>query len=102
MKKLRVIKDKSGLPLPDITLADASAIKALARGDATPAQQGIALDWFIKKAGMIGTMEFDPISDRMSAFNGGRRFVSTTAVYILTTDIKTFDTNPTNQPKENL
>jgi hypothetical protein len=56
------------------TDADAGAIQALARGDASPEQQKRALQWIVE----VGAMTYQDTqmdSDRDTAFANGRRFV---------------------------
>jgi hypothetical protein len=57
--------------------ADASAIKALAAGTASAAQQQRALDWIVHKACATYDLSFRPGEggERDSAFAEGKRFV---------------------------
>ena len=55
-------------------LADASALQALARGEATPEQQKRALAWVMGKAAAVGEFEYRTDA-RDHAFASGRRFV---------------------------
>ena len=55
-------------------LADASAIQALERGEATPEQQKRALNWIIQSAAAVGEFEYRT-EERDHVFASGRRFV---------------------------
>jgi hypothetical protein len=54
--------------------ADALAIKALAAGNASEAQQKRALDWILEACG-LRDLSFRPDSDRATSFAEGKRFV---------------------------
>ncbi len=54
---------------------DASAIQALARGDANDQQQRRALQWIVEKASMVGDQSFVPGQADVVAFIEGRRSV---------------------------
>lgn len=90
----RAIKRVPPLSLPETAPADASAIKALNRGDATPEQQRRALDWIIKKACLIGTLPFDLDSDRVSNLNMGRQFVGLQILHVVTEPMEAFQPTP--------
>lgn len=64
------------LPVP-FAKADAYAIKALARGEATEEQQKRALEWFVYTASVADDLSYRPgvDGDRATAFAEGRRFV---------------------------
>ena len=64
-------------------IPDASALQALARGEATPDQQKRALDWFINRGAMTYEPTFHPGMPDASAFSEGRRFVGLQAVKLL-------------------
>ena len=68
----------------DWEVADAGALQALARGDATPEQQKRALEWTIKNAALAYDVSFQPESDRASSFAEGRRFVGLKIIELLT------------------
>lgn len=59
----------------DWEVADASALQALERGDASADQQRRALRWILKNAAIVQQVTFQPESDRATAFAEGRRFV---------------------------
>lgn len=64
-------------------IADASAIQALYRGDATSDQQQRALQWIINVAGANDDLPWLPESDRVSSFFAGRQFVARQVVKLL-------------------
>jgi len=73
--------------------ADASALQALARGDASPDQQQRALNWIIYDA--CGTYDLDYRPDaRDHAFVSGRRFVGLELVKLLKVVTSTFVKKP--------
>ncbi len=59
----------------DYTPADAAAMQALSRGDASEAQQRRVVDWLFREGARIGDLSWVPESDRASSFMEGRRFV---------------------------
>ena len=69
--------------------ADASALQALARGDASQDQQQRALNWIIYQACATYDLEYrtDP---RDHAFASGRRFVGLELVKLLKVSAKAF------------
>lgn len=78
-------------------LPDASALQALARGNADEAQQKRALDWIIKNA--CGTYDLDYRPDaREHAFVSGRRFVGLEIVQLLHINVGALRTAKQNQP----
>ena len=62
---------------PHVTKAEASAIRALAKGEADEVQQKRALQWVVQYAAGIGDLCYrpGPDGDRETAFAEGRRFV---------------------------
>lgn len=52
-----------------------TAIKAMMKGDATPDQQRMGMEWIVNSLSMLGEQSFDAENDRVTAFNEGRRFV---------------------------
>ena len=68
---------------PDWELADASAIQALERGEATPEQQKRALKWIVETASSTYDLSYRPESERDTAFAEGRRFVGLNIVKLL-------------------
>lgn len=72
-------------------LADVAALQALSRGQATEAQQKMALDFFINKASRYYDLSFRPgghEGDRDTAFAEGRRFAGQQTVKMLKTDVR--------------
>ena len=55
--------------------ADAAAIQAIARGDASADQQRRALDYIINNIAGTYDLSYRPDSDRDTAFAEGKRFV---------------------------
>lgn len=71
---------------PDYELADATALQALSRGEASPDQQKRALRWIIQNAAATYDMTFHPGADegrRNTDFAEGRRFVGNQCVKLL-------------------
>lgn len=67
----------------DYDIADAAAIQALTRGDATDEQQQRAIKWIIESAAGTYDQTFWPggdDGDRNTAFAEGKRFVGNTIV----------------------
>lgn len=70
------------------TLADASAIQALTRGEATPDQQKRALDWILRKACALPEWAYQPgTSDRDTNIALGRQFVGHQIVKLQNADM---------------
>ena len=68
-------------------LADASAIQALARGDASKDQQQRVLQWVIERAAGTYDMSYRPQSSRDTDFAEGRRWVGLQIVTLLKADL---------------
>jgi len=64
-------------------IADAGALQALARGEATPEQQKRALDWIINNGARCYDVSFIPDNQYATAFMEGRRFVGSKIVTML-------------------
>ncbi|HET7409684.1 MAG TPA: hypothetical protein VFJ13_05745 [Paracoccaceae bacterium] len=60
---------------PEWGVADAAAVQALARGDATPAQQQRALAWIVEGACGTYDLSWRPNDPHWTSFAEGRRFV---------------------------
>lgn len=73
---------------PDWDKADAGALKALSRGDASPDQQKRALGYVINALAGTYDMTYRPESDRDSAFAEGRRFVGLQIVKLLNLNLE--------------
>lgn len=71
------------IPVPPWDNADAYAIQALERGEATPEQQQRALRWIVDRA--CGTYDFPdkPDHDRLCAIFDGRRFAGLQIVKLI-------------------
>ena len=69
----------------------AASIKALAKGEAAPEQQRLALNWIISEC--AGTYEsvYFPESVRQSDFASGKRFVGNQIVGIVNMPMALFD-----------
>ena len=78
----KIISEPLPYAPPPYELADASALQALARGDATAEQQQRALVWVINSA--AGTYDVEYRNDpRDHAFVSGRRFVGLAIVKLV-------------------
>lgn len=82
---MRKPRDPAWLPA-SYTLADVSAVQALALGEAQPHQQKAALDWIIRCA--AGTYEPSYRSDadggdRETAYAEGRRFIGLSLIKLV-------------------
>ena len=82
MAKKEAKKSEAWYP-PDWELADASAIQALEKGEATKEQQQRALKWIIEIASSTYDLSYRPESERDTAFAEGRRFVGLNIVKLL-------------------
>lgn len=69
------------------TAAQAGAIQALSRGQASEHQQRVAYDWLVKEAGGIGAQSFRAGDSHATAFMEGRRFVAAQIVALTMIDI---------------
>ena len=76
------------LQLPETSLGEARAIKALAKGEATEMQQVLAYNYIWRKLGMVGGLSFIPESDGVTSFNEGRRFVGISLINLVETPIE--------------
>lgn len=71
-------------------VADASALQALSRGDATPDQQKRALDWIITKGARAYDVSFQPDNPHGTDFFEGRRFVGLKIVELMKISTRDF------------
>lgn len=80
-------------------LADATALKRLADGTASPEQQQRALKWVIEGACATYDLSYRP-GDRDTCFSEGRRFVGLQIVKMLklNTSVLKKDKGPSEQP----
>lgn len=76
--------------------ADASAMQALERGEATPEQQKRALSWIINVGAATYNQSFVPGQQDASAFAEGRRFVGLQLVKLLHVNPQAFVKDKTN------
>jgi len=68
----------SAVARPDLSIGQVSAIKALARGEATPDQQRIAVEYLLHGLSVVDGLSFRPDAlggQRETDFAEGRRFV---------------------------
>lgn len=70
------------------SVADVSAIKAMAAGTATPEQQQRAMKWIIETNCGTYDVSYRPDSDRDTTFAEGKRFVGLQIVKLLKLDIE--------------
>lgn len=68
--------------------ADAYAIQALMRGDASPEMQQRALKWIIERAALTYDQSFYPESPHMTSFAEGMRSVGNQIVKLTKLDTK--------------
>lgn len=68
---------------PEWTIEEAGAIQALARGEAQPHQQKIALAYIINKACRTYDLSYTPEGDRGTCVNEGRRFAGLHIVHLV-------------------
>ena len=87
------------LELPQLTRDEVVAIKCMENGTANDLQQKLAIDVIRKKLCMIGGLEFD-LDERLSAFNGGKRFVGLQLNYLIAEPLDKI--LPPKQPKKHL
>ena len=71
-------------------LADASAIQAMSRGEATADQQRRAIEWIVKSAAMTHDETFVAGQADVSAFLAGRRSVGNQVLKLLIINISAF------------
>lgn len=88
-KKLPTPKPVEPWKPPEWQNADAQAVKALARGDATPEQQRRALDWIIREACATYEFAFHPgANDRETNLALGRQMVGQQIVKLINLDLQ--------------
>jgi hypothetical protein len=74
-------------------VADAGAIQALHRGDASPEQQKRALEWIIHRAASTYEASFYPANARVTDFMEGRRSVGNQVIKLLKLNLGAFRTD---------
>lgn len=89
----------SWLP-PKWDVADAGAMQALARGEASPDQQMRSLDWIINAACGTYDLSFNPDSDRATSFAEGRRMVGLQIVKLIKLNLSMLRTAKGGAPDE--
>lgn len=73
---------------PRYELADAAAIQALVRGEASQDQQRRAVNWIINAAAATYDMSFSPADPHLTSFAEGRRFAGNQIVKLSKLDLK--------------
>lgn len=86
MKKKRVEGLSAAMPAEWDT-ADASALQALERGEATAEQQIRAIKWWVNKCALTYDMSYRPGDPHDTSFAEGRRFCGLQAVKLLKVNI---------------
>lgn len=82
------------IPVPKWEKADAYAIQALERGEATPDQQRRALAWIVNSACQTYDFCDKPESDRLSAIFDGRRFAGLQVVKLIKINLSLLKPKP--------
>lgn len=78
------LKRQPALALPDLTREEIISLKCLYSGTANDIQQKMAIDSIMTKMCAMGGLEFD-VDERVSVFNGGKRFVGLQLLHIINT-----------------
>jgi len=73
---------KDPLERPDYTEAEVQALRAIWRGEGTPDQQRLSLEYMVRAFGTHDA-SFRPENQYETAFAEGRRFAGTTLVWML-------------------
>lgn len=81
------VKKRAPVPVPHWEKADACAIQAVEKGEATPEQQKRALAWIVNSACLTYDFSDQPESDRLSAIFDGRRFAGLQVVKLIKINI---------------
>lgn len=84
----------------DWDLADAAAIQALVRGDASHEQQRRAIDFIINGVACTYDLSYRPGSDRDTAFAEGKRFVGLQLVKAINLNLAAIRQAKDNTPRE--
>lgn len=89
---------KAPVPVPKFEDADAYAIQALERGQASPEQQKRALRWIVECACLTYDFCDKPESERLAAIFDGRRFAGLQIVKLIKINMHYFrKTKPINR-----
>ena len=86
MKEKRVVSRSAAMP-PDWEIADAAAMQAVERGEASPEQQKRAIAWWITKCAGTYDLSYRPGDTHDTSFAEGRRFVGLQTVKLLKINI---------------
>lgn len=90
-KKKPVRKERPPIIMPLWEVADAAALQALVRGDATPEQQQRAVNWIVYNAANTYDFAFLPgDNDRETNIALGRQFVGLQVVKLLRLNLAAF------------
>lgn len=74
-------------------LADASAIQAVVKGEASPEQQRRAMNWIIYNCAAVNDLEYRP-DQRDHAFVSGKRFVGLEIITLIKINVGAFRKKP--------
>lgn len=91
MKKVSQLKQQPILVTADWDKADASALQAVASGDANEQQQKRALNWIVYKACRFNDLSFRPGAEDETAFAEGLRFAALQINALLTANLRTLE-----------
>lgn len=80
----------------EVTKAEAQAIHAMHANNANAGQQATFMKWLMTHAAPTLALEFDPDSERASAFMGGRRFVGLKILDVIKTPVSNYEGANTN------
>lgn len=81
---------KAPVPVPEWEIADAYALQAVSRGEATPEQQKRAITWIVNNACVTYDFCTTPDIERLCAIFDGRRFAGTQIVKLVNLNISKF------------
>ena len=71
----------------EVLLHEAQAIHAMHANNASPEQQATFMKWLTSKASPTLGLAFDPVNERTSVFESGRRFVGLKIIEVVKTPI---------------
>jgi hypothetical protein len=80
--------------------ADAAAIQALVRGDASPEQQRRAIDYIINDIARTYDMSYRPNSERDTTFAEGKRYVGAQIVKAINLNLAAIRQAKSKTPQE--
>ena len=90
--------------LPETSVQEVQALKALANGEASEVQQDLIFKYIVMKLGMVGGQSIFHGQHDVTAFNEGRRFVGINVIHLVETPmdiLKQTCITMTKQEKEN-